>query len=347
MQDINLLEKKAELLLAGSIVLDRSVKLSFPLSRSSAGPEVGSRTIILDIGGIRVKLRAVREGGENAFRLVSNPSPGDNTSAGARDRYSIVKGSEIFIENVSPERTPVHAPGQAFINIDANCRYHCLFCASPDLKGYERISNERWISLIRKFADAGDITSIAVTSGIPGSLEKNIDDFVNILEGVSDLGLTMGVEPYVTERDQLQRLYEAGARELKVNIQSWDPAIFGIICPGIDQEKIREMLEHGVGIFGRNNVCSNLIIGLGETDDSVLEGIEHLARMGVAVNLRRLHLNDANEDRLKQALDIEPVTRERYLGLREKQKEIFSHHGIDTDRFRTMCFPCGACDLDV
>lgn len=343
MPDRTILQQKTDLLLAGTIVLDRKLKLPFPLSRSSAGPEVGSLTLILAFANTRVKLRVTRNDGDSPYRLVEST----NDQATGQTTYSIMRGQEVFLQDVTPIWTPIHALGQAFINIDANCRYHCLFCSSPDLGNYRRISNERWVRHIRKFAESGDVHSIAITSGIPTTIPENIDDFVCILTSVRDLGLAMGVEPYVDEKDQLQRLYDAGARELKLNIQSWDRTIFDTICPELDRDTILDMLGHGVEIYGRNNVCSNLIIGLGESDESVIEGVEDLARMGVAVNLRKLHLNRQNEARLRRSLTIEPVTSERFLGLREKQKEIFLRHGINTNRFRTMCFPCGACDLEV
>jgi len=347
MPDLTILQKKTELLLDGSIALDRDVRLPFPLSRSTAGPEVGSRTLILEFADTRIKLRVIDEGEEARYRLVVRAVNGQNEEFDNKTTYSIMRGTEVFIEDVIPVRTPIHAPGQAFINIDANCRYHCLFCSSPDISNYRRISNDRWVRFIRKYAVSGDVRTIAITSGIPSNIDDTIDDFVYILMKVKDLDLPMGVEPYVTKRSQLQRLHDAGARELKLNIQTWDKMIFQRICPELDQENILEMIGYGVEIFGRNNVCSNLIIGLGETDESVIKGIEHLAEMGVAVNLRTLHLNEKNESRVRDALTIEPMSNQRLLGLREKQSELFTRYDIRSDSFRTMCFPCGACDLEV
>jgi len=351
MLDQAILNKKAELVLAGAILIDRGTLIPFPLSRSTAGPEVGSRTLILEFSGTRVKLRVTRDLKETEFRLFKRT---DLIASQEKDRespdkndYLIMKGLEDFLDHVKPVRTPIHAPRQAFINIDANCRFHCLFCSSPELEGYTRISNDRWISHIRKFAESGEIDAIALTSGVPSGIEENIDDFVYILERVRDLGLPMGVEPYVETRAQLQRLYDAGARELKLNIEAWDKDLFRLVCPDLDHDSILRMLKHGVEIFGQNNVTSNIIIGLGESDACILEGLETLARMGVAANLRRLHLNPVNRKRLETALDIQPLSLDRYLELRDKQEEIFHRHGIDSSRFHTMCFPCKGCDLDL
>jgi len=150
----------------------------------------------------------------------------------------------------------------------------------------------------------------------------------------------------VENRDQLLALREAGASELKLNVQSWDRGIFRTVCPDLDLDHIIRMLEHGVEIFGRNRVSSNLIIGLGEKDANIINGIEALADMGVIVVIRTIHLNEINEDRLDRKIDIQRIPKERLLRLREEQARILKDRGLDTREFRTMCFPCKGCDLE-
>ncbi len=338
MPDYETLKKKAELILNGTIVLDREVTPPFPFSRSTAGPGAGSPALILGFDGTRVKLEVSRKKDASAFGLIPGESEGS---------YRILKGQEIFIENVKLIPTLMHAPEQAFINIDARCGLGCLFCASPHLKNYRPLPPARWVELIRESAESGKLKAIALTSGVPDTIEENIQDFVYILEQVRDLGVPMGVEPCVENREQIQRLKNAGASELKLNIQSWDRDIFEIICPDLDYDNILRMLELGVEIFERNRVTSNIIIGFGEADENVLEGVEALAEMGVAATIRTLRLDFYNRPILSKALRLEPITRERLLHLREEQRRIFLKHGIDTRFFRTMCFPCKACDLEV
>lgn len=344
MSESDVLRKKAELLIAGTIVLGPGVSLPFPLSRSSAGPEVGTRNILLGFGGTRVKLKVSRDTSSSPFTLTRT-AISDLFPAG---EYRIEKNNSVFLDPVIPIRTPIHAPDQAFINIDARCRYDCLFCTSRNLKNYRRPSNDEWISLIRRNANADTIRSVAITSGVPTSINENLDDFETIIRGIADLGLPIGVEPYVTTREQLERLHDAGSSELKLNIQSWDPTIYRMVCPDSDLDlgDIRTLLKHGVEIFGPNRVQSNMIIGFGENDETILDGVRTLASLGVAVSLRRLHLNDNNRIRLERVMDLEAITVPRYLKLRTEQERIFSEEGIDPTLFRTMCFPCMGCDLE-
>ncbi len=157
----------------------------------------------------------------------------------------------------------------------------------------------------------------------------------------------IGVEPYVESREDIQRLHDAGATEIKINIESYDREIFENICPDLDYELILEMLGQAVGIFGKGKVATNIIIGLGESNENVLEGIEHFARLGVVPGLRVLRLNEFNKERINKAIghDLVNVSQERMLRLAHAHKKILEKHGLSTQSFRTMCHECGCCDI--
>ena len=338
MEALQLLKKKAELIISGKIVLEKGVIPNFPLSHSTAGPGAGTTGIVLGFGDTRVKLEASRNSDASEFHLVPSEEKG---------LYSILKNGSLFIDGVKLIPTIMHAPEQAFINLDARCRFGCLFCASHHLKNYNPISPERWVEHIRKAAMEKNLKAIAITSGIPGSVEDNIQDFIRVIERIKDPGIPIGVEPYVETEEQIVRLKRAGADEIKLNIQSFDREIFKVISPGLNYEHILRMLKKAVEVFGKNRVTSNIIIGFGESDENVIDGVEYLANMGVAAIIRTLHLNPLNRSVLEKVVDIQPITTERLIKLREAQARIFQKYGIDTQQFRTMCFVCKGCDLEV
>ncbi len=158
----------------------------------------------------------------------------------------------------------------------------------------------------------------------------------------------IGVEPYTVDEHDLRLLKKAGATELKLNIQCATPALLGRVCPGLDWAGIMKNLEAGVRLFGPNRVCSNLILGLGETDRQALRTAETLAAMGVAANLRPLRVNALNSGPLGRALGKghRPPGAARMLRLAAAQKGIFSKYGLDPSAFRTMCHRCTACDIE-
>jgi biotin synthase-related radical SAM superfamily protein len=138
----------------------------------------------------------------------------------------------------------------------------------------------------------------------------------------------------------------AGADEIKINIETFDRDIFEKICPNRDFDTILHVVNHACGVFGRNKVSSNIIFGLGESDETVLEGVKVLANMGAVATLRSLRRNEYNVDDLEETLgSLAPVTAERMLHLAREEKKILRNHKLTTLEFRTMCNRCLSCDI--
>ena len=110
------------------------------------------------------------------------------------------------------------------------------------------------------------------------------------------------------------------------------------------------MILHGVNhaceVFGRNKVCSNIVFGMGESDETIIHGLKVLGNMGAVGTLRALRVNDLNKADLERSLGrLEPVTAERMMRLAEEHKRILQDYGLTTLSFRTMCHACLACDI--
>lgn len=323
------IQKKAELIANNSININ-NIKIPFPLSKSSAGPSVGA-SLIIGFDGKRVKLKV----SEKKEKLSLKEENG---------KYKILKNGKLFLNNVQLIPTIMHAPNQAFINIEANCIFKCKFCATPNIKGKE-FNTEKWIRLILNASKNKNFNGVAITSGIAKNVNETIKKMSEIVKGVrKELNCEIGVEPYTTNIEHLKKLRNAGATELKLNIQSFDKKIFEKICPNLNYNKIKRGLKEGVKIFGKNKVCSNVILGLGEKEKEVIKGIEEFAKIGILTNLRALRINEENFENLKE-IKIEDIKSEKLLKLAKAQKEIFKKYELDVKNFKTMCFSCGCCDI--
>jgi biotin synthase-related radical SAM superfamily protein len=101
-----------------------------------------------------------------------------------------------------------------------------------------------------------------------------------------------------------------------------------------------------VGIFGENRVFSNFIIGLGESDRTVREGVETLAGIGVIPILRALNLHPLRSaELLNKCPDAARPDADRLLALARFEREVLDAHGLRARVAETMCLPCGGCDL--
>ncbi len=331
--------KKAELIHHGNIFVPDSIKLPYPLSSSTAGPGAGKTALALSFGGTRLKMEVTKEK-KSKISLAESDSG-----------FQILKDGEVFIKDVKIIPTLLHAPNQAFVNLQDGCIYNCEFCAIPRLEGKQRKikSSEQVLNMILEASKKKDFQSVAITSGIVGSPEETLEEIIGVVEKVKEsLGnVDIGVEPYVLGREDLNKLHKAGATEIKINIETFDMKIFEKVCPELDYDHILSMLEYAVNVFGKGKVTTNIIIGLGESDENVLEGIEYFASIGVVAVIRVLRITDYNYARLVMALghELEKVQPQRMINLALRQKEILNRYGLNPNSFATMCHRCGCCDI--
>lgn len=330
--------KKSDLALGGGVRLPENFHFPFRLSRSTAGPGAGSASAVFAFNGTRVKKAVSYDTGE--FELVVDG-----------EEYSLYRDGELFLDGVSIQPVVYHSPDQAFFNLDQRCIFNCAFCASPrlDKSITKNLTDEKIVNMVQKALDDGmTVEAISLTSGVAGSPEKTVDRFVSCTEALSESfpDIPIGLEPYVTSRNDLIRMKNAGATEIKLNIESPDKEIFGKVCPDMDFDDILLRLEDAVVIFGKGRVQSNVIYGLGESDETVLKMIEKLSAMGVIPVLRALRAGGVSSESLKAVVGtLEPVTTERAMKLTLKQKEIMKKYGLSSADCLTMCNKCGCCDL--
>ncbi|MEM0449450.1 MAG: radical SAM protein [Methanomassiliicoccales archaeon] len=334
----DLARKKALLLTKGAVRVAPNIRLQVRLSRSTAGPGAGTVGIVLRFDLHRVKKSLVLEGGD--FELIE-------TGAG----YTLFHEGRPFLEKVEVQPVLFHSPEQAFFNVETECIYDCKFCTSRRLerKVTKNLTPEKIVKMIIESSQRPDFKAVAITSAVVKDAKTTIDKMVYIVREVRRaLGpsIPIGVEPYVDDLQDIERLKEAGADEIKLNIETWDPQIFQKVCGELDHEWILTALKHAVKVFGRGKVCSNLLVGLGESDESVLEGVEELARLGVVATIRPLRINELNRKALEEALGpLPPLDADRLLRLAQEHKRILEKHDLTTLTFRTMCHACTCCDM--
>ena len=331
--------KKACLLETGVIHLATTLNSSFT-QRSSAGPDAGLKAIFLRFGRHRVRMTIDQDPTKTQFKLKKKD-----------DGYCIMKGDFNFLSNVTVEKPLLHAPNQAFINLASVCSFNCKYCATPKLKVRFTLEPRRALNLIRSvmYSDIGT-KAIALTSGVVGSERKTIKLMVSVIKIIrQELGhqIPIGVEPYVTKKRYIEEIYSAGADEIKVNVESFDKEILKNVCPDKDYGKITSALEYSSKIFGKNKVCSNTIIGLGESDTTVLNGLKWMSKRGVVVNLRPLLINPYRKQDIMMATQNKAVrpSAERMLNLALSHRSILEEYGLNTLLFNTMCHKCTGCEI--
>lgn len=308
-------------------------------SRSTAGPDAGSSSYAFSFEGVRVKLEITKDS-DAMLRLAQNSSD-----------FNIFLNTEKYIEAVEILPLLAHAPNQTFMNLSSQCIMDCAFCtANESFRGNDgEITLERVLKITRINAKLPSFEAVALTSGIPDSVRETNQRLIDTVRAVRAEfpSIAIGVEAYFDNAQDIQMMKDAGADEIKINIETWPKHLFRKICPNRDREGTLTALEEAVRVFGRNYVQSNYIIGLGETDDEVIEGLKALSQMGVVTNLRGIRVGELNRGKLEQALGSVPerVSAERLLRLAVVHKNILEMNHLTTESIKTMCFSCECCDI--
>jgi biotin synthase-related radical SAM superfamily protein len=317
---------KAALLSAGTIDVEES--LLPPPRTSTAGPGMGVQNIFFSSGGLRVRLEVNKD---SPFRMVRK-----------NDHVVVLRDCQEIAEGTI-EEVVAHCPDQVYITISERCIYNCQFCSVPLSKGKIK-TREEILAIVEKAKRNGRLNVISLTSGIATSPDDEIDRVVDIVRALAPYQVPIGVAVHPAAGCS-RRLKEAGVTEVKYSVETMDPEIFDRICrgrKGHTLEFIKESLREAVVVFGRSHVSSNIIIGLGETDLCVRQGVEYLAKMGVIAVLRPISISPLRKEALEGAVRPSP---ERLLELTAMTREILRKHGLSTRESQTMCLACTGCDL--
>ena len=327
----DLILSKAELISGGAVRLPKGYRPPVRFSRSTAGPGAGNRLLVFSFSGMRVK-KAISDDGEFFY----DPS-----------EMTITKDGRVIAEDVTIVPAEFHCPEQAFFNLDQRCRFNCLFCSSPVLgnDATKGLTDERIIELIKGSKEP--VLSIALTTGVPDSVDNSVDRMARCVSKLKAAfpEMTIGVEPYVDDASQIEKLHDAGASEIKINVETATDGLFEEFCPMLDRENIFNMLAHAVEVFGIGKVSSNLIIGLGESDDDAAAMMERLCLIGVTPTVRGLRIDGHREKILSEHGIVKGPSSERLIRIAEIQKGLMKKYGLDPNTFETMCLKCTCCDL--
>ncbi len=346
---------------------------------STAGPGAGLASFFFASGGNRVRLDAKRDPDahlrvqvrlrrtdedvdgrvdaragvadgdkdrENATERTQPPPESTRESRGAcgetGDVVIFYDGRELVRGRIEPAL--LHCPEQAYITLSESCIFDCTFCPVPKLGGRTK-SVEEVVRMVDSAYRTGKMRAISITSGIEQTPEEEVTRSVEVVKSLTKYHVPIGVSVYPTG-DSSIRLKEAGAVEVKYNVETMDREIFGRVCADMDLDFVLATLKDAVGIFGENRVFSNFIIGLGESDRTVREGVETLVGIGVIPILRALNLHPLRSvELLNKCPDAARPDADRLLALARFEREVLDAHGLRALVAETMCLPCGGCDL--
>ncbi len=315
------LETKARLLYVGTVQVAKPCANG---QASTAGPGAGGQSVFFQSGPHLVRLYVAES---SPLRLESR----EEGAAILEDGRVIARGR--LVEPL------LHCPEQAYITVSERCIFDCKFCAVPKLRGGIK-SRQTVLQMVEEAARTGRLRAISLTSGVEVSPFAEAERVAEIVRDLKRFCVPVGVSvsPFSGVN---QILKDAGANEVKYNLECADPELFPCVCPGISYQEIMDALEEAVPIFGKNRVFTNIIVGLGESDETLRRSIDELTKKDVIPVLRAVFPHPLRVGEVQ----MDRPSAERLLDLARYLKTALERNGLDGAAALTGCYRCTGCDL--
>jgi hypothetical protein len=235
-----------------------------------------------------------------------------------KEHFYLIKGKDNVIDEIFFEKKPAFYDkktsdgkemsriaqairgGRVTITYSNECSLKdkgldCLFCNINDTKNrFGELENLEW----KTPRQIGEVVAEAYREGYRGynltggfiPERREVEYYIDVIESVIDHVGTEDVHGLAcvgapSDLSVIEKYKEAGYQHIATNLEIWDKNIFKAICPGKEQlcggrDNWIAALKHEVEVFGKGNVRSMFVGGL-EPKESLLEGIEYLASIGV------------------------------------------------------------------
>ncbi|MDB5975484.1 MAG: Radical domain protein [Nevskia sp.] len=166
----------------------------------------------------------------------------------------------------------------------------CQFCAIGESLKEGRTINRKTPEQLGEVARAAvlldGIKHMVMTTGTPNFTDRGAQILCESAFGVKaavDLPIQGQCEPPDDPR-WFQRMKDAGIDALGMHLEAVTPEVRDRIMPGKASVSVPEYLNafaDAVRVFGRGQVSTYILAGLGDTDQAILEMCETLIRIGV------------------------------------------------------------------
>jgi len=219
----------------------------------------------------------------------------------------------------------------------------CKFCGI-ELGRHDRLIQKQPHQLGEVAEEAfkeGAAKHITLTTGTPSGPDKGallLAEATKAIKEHVNMPTHVQLEP-PKDIKFLETLHHAGVDTVGLHIESFDEKVFNDVCPAKSNFKaFFRAWKSAVELFGEGQVSTFIIAGLGETDESVLEGAEKAARIGVIPYL--LPLRPIAGTTFES---VNPPTPRRMMKLYRAVTETLHNVGLDPRKSKAGCVRCGAC----
>jgi radical SAM protein (TIGR04043 family) len=264
----------------------------------------------------------IRENGEKFTDITLMPRPDyyDKLTAEGKPMYKIAYIGE---------------PGLFRTAVNQVCDYvrmgqPCKFCAVTSWwqASLEKSSAELGEVAREAYAE-GVIEDMFITTGTRLSPGRGIEAVLAAIGEIHSAGVVVPIEAQFQPPEDLsylEALKEAGVVTVSCNVECFDESLRPWLMPlksHVPISRYVETWEKCLALFGPNEVFNTIVVGTGESDESILRGVEMAASHGVITLTEPLFA--ARESALA---DASPPSPERMMRIYDGCARIFEKYGL-------------------
>lgn len=262
-----------------------------------------------------------------------------------------------FYSKITSGNVPMHkvavivGPGHLRSVANQRCVYQqigqpCKFCA---VQYWWNAVSVKQSAQIAETAEAGfqeDVIQHAslttATLDTPDRGLANLVETAGLIHSRTGLSIMLEFEPLTDHallQDWLLKAKKSGVTTVSINIECYDEQLREDIMPAKGKIPVNEYLQNWeicLDIFGKNQVSTVAVVGIGEKDQITLKGVEMAASHGVMTFL-------VPHSPAVGAVyaDLPPPGAERMLRLYHNSVNIFHNYGLDLCSVKAGCIRGG------
>ena len=229
----------------------------------------------------------------------------------------------------------------------ADVRTRCQFCAIGESLTAGRTIAQKTPDQLAEVAEAAQrldgVTHMVMTTGTPPTPDRGAALLCEAARAVKQrTGLPIQAQCEPPEpMEWFGRLRDAGVESLGMHIEALDPEVRSRIMPSkaeLTADDYMEAYREAVSVFGKGQVSTYLLAGLGDSREVLLDGCRKLIEIGV----------------YPFVVPFVPITGTPYAGQRPPTSELMQsillplgemlrEAGMTSDEIKAGCGKCGAC----
>jgi radical SAM protein (TIGR04043 family) len=229
------------------------------------------------------------------------------------------------------------------------CRFCGIELSLKDNSTIARKTPKELIEVVDEALAEGVCKHLTLTTGTPTTDDKGTKLYVGLVEALKaihpSLPIQVQFEPpkVMLTMDELQRV---GVDSVGIHIESFDKDVLKRMCPGKARTTVDEYIEawrYAVELFGEGEVSTYIIVGLGESDESIVPAARMLANLGVIPYLVPVRPIPGTPIE-----NTSPPSYDRIINLYRDVADVLKESGLDPSSGKAGCPRCGACSaLDL